>query len=120
MLRQVASLLRGIDTSLGLLQCELRVAHVEADGLFLLLEVDLPLPVFEHSAELVGLGLAVAQVDLKVHSELVFGRRVVECIRKHVTESRRKNGSALSGGEVAAQVLGAGSARTPDQAVDIQ
>ena len=44
---QVARFLSGGDAGLGLLQSELRVAHVEADALFLLLERDLALPEFE-------------------------------------------------------------------------
>src|SRR6185437_13241630 len=111
-LGQIASLLQGIDTGLSLLESELRVSHVETNALFLLLEGDLAPPIFQRGSELICLGLAIAQVNRQIHPHLVFRRGVIEGVLKHVTETCREIGSALSFGQGTVWVFWASAIRS--------
>ena len=87
-LGKIAGFLGCLNLGLSLFKSELRVANVEANAFLLLLGRNLALAVLQHGAELIGLGLPVAQIDGKCHPDLVFRRRVIECVHEHAGEVR--------------------------------
>src|SRR6185312_15307778 len=104
LLREVACLLQRLHLRLGLLERVLRVTHIKTDALFLLFEGDFLLAVLKHSAELVGLGDAVAQRDVEFEADLILRVGVVEAVLQGSAEAAGKSGGAKDGAEVAGGV----------------
>src|SRR6185503_2230543 len=86
-LGKIASLARGAHTANSLLQRKTSIAYFNANPLFEFLEINLRLPVFELGAILVGLGNSITQRNLKLKTDLVLRRRVVERVRNCAAES---------------------------------
>src|SRR6185312_4645663 len=106
LLREVACLLQRLHLRLSLLERVLRVTHIKTDALFLLLEGDFLLAVLKHSAELVGLGDAVAQRDVEFEADLILRVGVVESILQGSAEASGKSGGAKNPAEIAGGIWG--------------
>ena len=88
-LRQIAGFACRFDPRLSLFQCVRGVAHLDAQILLILHNVQLRLAQFQFGAELVGARQPIAQRNLDLYLRQIIGRSVVKRILQSAGITRR-------------------------------